>query len=130
MPKLKNLFVSETCLRFCAIDSQMRFFALAIASKKIQNRKWNSRKVVAIWCSQWNSGLAVKSLCLSHSRVITPLWNFYMILTQDLGGERRVKPPLLPLWRWLKFISNTLSKSRTSCANNPIRDIFLLKWEL
>ena len=34
LPKLKNLFVSETCLRFCAIDSQISFLALAIASKK------------------------------------------------------------------------------------------------
>ena len=31
---LKNLFVSETCLRFCAIDLQISFLALAIASKK------------------------------------------------------------------------------------------------
>ena len=34
LPKLKNLFVSETCLRFCAIDLQISFLALAIASKK------------------------------------------------------------------------------------------------
>ena len=33
MPKLK-IFVSETCLRFCAIDLQISFLALAIASKK------------------------------------------------------------------------------------------------
>ena len=33
-PKLKNLFVSETCLRLCAIDLQISFIALAIASKK------------------------------------------------------------------------------------------------
>ena len=32
--KAKKLFVSETCLRFCAIDSQISFLALAIASKK------------------------------------------------------------------------------------------------
>ena len=35
LPKLKNLFVSETCLRFCAIDSRISVLALAIASKKI-----------------------------------------------------------------------------------------------
>ena len=34
MPKLK-IFVSETCLRFCAIDLQISFLALVIASKKI-----------------------------------------------------------------------------------------------
>ena len=55
LSKLKNLFVSETCLRFCAIDSQISFLALAIVSKKIQNHQWNSRKVVAIWRSQWKA---------------------------------------------------------------------------
>ena len=35
LPTLKNLFVSETCLRFCALDSQISFLALAVASKKI-----------------------------------------------------------------------------------------------
>ena len=53
--KAKKLFVSETCFRFCAIDLRISFLAMAIASKKfIQNRQQNSRKVVAIWCSQWN----------------------------------------------------------------------------
>ena len=33
--KAKKLFVSETCLRLCAIDLQISFLALAIASKKI-----------------------------------------------------------------------------------------------
>ena len=33
-PKLKNLFVSDTCFRFCAIDLQISILALAIASKK------------------------------------------------------------------------------------------------
>ena len=32
--KAKNLIVSETCLRFCAIDLPISFLALAIASKK------------------------------------------------------------------------------------------------
>ena len=32
--KAKKLFVSETCCRFCAIDLQISFLALAIASKK------------------------------------------------------------------------------------------------
>ena len=51
--KAKKFFVSETCFRFCAIDLQISFLALAIASKKIiQNRQWNSCKVVAIWRSQ------------------------------------------------------------------------------
>ena len=34
LPKLKNLFVSETCLRFCAIDLQISFLALVIATEK------------------------------------------------------------------------------------------------
>ena len=33
--KAKNLFVIETCLRFCAKDLQISFLALVIASKKI-----------------------------------------------------------------------------------------------
>ena len=32
--KAKKLFVSETCLRFCAINSQISFLGLAITSKK------------------------------------------------------------------------------------------------
>ena len=56
--KAKKLFVSETCLRFCAIDSRISFLALAIASEKIQNCQWNLLKVVAIWCSQWNLGFS------------------------------------------------------------------------
>ena len=38
LSKLKNLFVSETCLRYCAIDLQISFLALAIASKTLA--KW------------------------------------------------------------------------------------------
>ena len=34
LPKLKNLIVSETRLRFCAIDLRISFLALLIASKK------------------------------------------------------------------------------------------------
>ena len=34
LPKLKNLFVSETCLRFCAIDLQIIFLALGLHPKK------------------------------------------------------------------------------------------------
>ena len=34
LPKLKNLFDSGTCLRFCALDLQISFLALVIASKK------------------------------------------------------------------------------------------------
>ena len=34
LPKLNNLLVSETCLRFCAIDLRMSFLALAIVSKR------------------------------------------------------------------------------------------------
>ena len=35
LPKLKNLFVSETRLRFCAIDLQIIFLALGLDPKKI-----------------------------------------------------------------------------------------------
>ena len=34
LSKLNNLLVNESCVRFCAIDLQMSFLALAIASKK------------------------------------------------------------------------------------------------
>ena len=34
LQKLKNSFVSETGIRFCAIDLQINFLPLAIASKK------------------------------------------------------------------------------------------------
>ena len=44
MPKLK-IFVSETCLRFCAIDLQISFLALAIASKK--------SKTISETCAKW-----------------------------------------------------------------------------
>ena len=44
--KLKKLFVSETCFRFCAIDSRISFLALAIASKKLS-------KTVSETCSKW-----------------------------------------------------------------------------
>ena len=59
LPELKSLLVSETCLRFYAVDSWISILALAIASKKIQNCQWNLRKVVAIWRSQWNLGFSV-----------------------------------------------------------------------
>ena len=52
LPKLKNLFVSETCLRFCAIDLQISFLALAIASKKIS-------KTVNETCAKWSQFCAV-----------------------------------------------------------------------
>ena len=42
--KAKNLFVSETLFRFCFVDLQISFLALAIASKKISisetHAKW------------------------------------------------------------------------------------------
>ena len=60
VPKLKNLFVIENCFRFCAIELQISFLVLAIASKIIiQNRQWNLRKVVAICRSQWNLGFSI-----------------------------------------------------------------------
>ena len=45
LSKLKNFFVSETCLRFCAIDSRISFLALAIASKK--------SKTISETCTKW-----------------------------------------------------------------------------
>ena len=43
LPKLKNLFVSETRLRFCAVDLWISFLALAIASKTVSETyaKWS-----------------------------------------------------------------------------------------
>ena len=46
LPKLKNLFVSETYLIFCALDLQISFLALVIASKKIS-------KTVSETCAKW-----------------------------------------------------------------------------
>ena len=42
LPKLNNLLVTESRLRFCAKDSQISFLALAIASKTISETctKW------------------------------------------------------------------------------------------
>ena len=47
LPKLKNLFVSETRLRFCAIDLQIRFLALVIVSEK-------NSKTVSETCPKWS----------------------------------------------------------------------------
>ena len=58
LSNLKKIFVSETHLRFCGMYSQISFLALAIASKKFQNRQWNLCKVVVIWSTPWNSGWA------------------------------------------------------------------------
>ena len=82
LPKLKNLFVSETHLRFCAIDSWISFLALAIVSKKIQNRQWNSLKVVAICRSKWNWGFSVN---------VGGLWNRTYIGCLTIQSERQ--PP-------------------------------------
>ena len=46
LPTPKNLVVSETCLRFCAIYLQIRFLALVIASKK--------SKTVSETCTKWS----------------------------------------------------------------------------
>ena len=85
LPKLKKVFVSETCLRYCAIDLQISFLALAIASKKIiQNRQWNSRKVVTIWRSQWNLGF-------SYIFIVTP------IVGAAMGPPMLVDPTLVQI---------------------------------
>ena len=52
LPKLKNHFVSETRLRFCAIDLRINFLALAIASKKIF-------KTISETCTKWSQFGAV-----------------------------------------------------------------------
>ena len=58
--KAKKLFVNDTRLRFCALDLQISFLALAIASKNnIQICQWNLHKVVAIRRSQWNVGFSI-----------------------------------------------------------------------
>ena len=51
-PKLKNLFVSETCFRFCALDLQISILALAIASKK-------RSKTISETCAKWSQFGAV-----------------------------------------------------------------------
>ena len=51
-PKLKNLFVSETCFRFCAIDLQISILALAIASNK-------RSKTISETCTKWSQFGAV-----------------------------------------------------------------------
>ena len=61
LQKLKNSFVSETGIRFCAIDLQISFLALAIASKKLSKAvsetrtKWSRFGAVS---ETW--GLALK----------------------------------------------------------------------
>ena len=94
LPKLKILFFSETCLRFCAIDSWIRFFSLAIASKKIQNCQWNLCKVVTIWHSQWNLGLEL------YSEIGNALWMTSNIqsLWFILYGIASRAPTLGALW--------------------------------
>ena len=47
----KKLFVSKTCLRLCAIDSQISFLASAIASKK--------SKTISETCKKWSQFGAV-----------------------------------------------------------------------
>ena len=77
MPKLKNLFVSETCFRFCAIYSQISFLALAIASKSETCAKWSQfGSVSETWGFSflsktifWNCFIAFKitySCCFSY----------------------------------------------------------------
>ena len=51
LPKLNNLLVSESCLRFCAKDLQMSFLALTIASKK--------SKTISETCAKWSQFGAV-----------------------------------------------------------------------
>ena len=71
---------SDTCFRFCAIDSWISFLALAIASKKIiQNCQWNSCKVVAIWRSQWNSGFS--TILISTLLQVVPIWRWLYLST-------------------------------------------------
>ena len=62
LPKLNNLLVSESCLLFCAIDSQISFLALAIASKKLS-------KTVSETCSKWLQFGAVSLAHSSHNTI-------------------------------------------------------------
>ena len=64
-PKLKNLSVSETCLRFCAIDLQISFLALAIASKKIKTVSETSAKWSQYVAASETWGLASSSIQIS-----------------------------------------------------------------
>ena len=80
MPKLKNLFVIETCLRFCAIDLQISFLTLAIASKKIS-------KNVSESCAKWLQIGAVSEswgLAFSVAYIVLLLSNLLMTLAPSL----------------------------------------------
>ena len=91
MPKLKNLFLSKTCLRFCAIDLQISFLALAIASKKIS-------KTISETCTKWlrfgtvseTWGLAPKCISTKHfvgtscHRIILPPLDGFEASQSDL----------------------------------------------
>ena len=75
-PKLKNLFVSETCFRFCAIDLQISILALAIASKK-------RSKTISETCAKWSQFGAVSDtwgLAVSGGIVCKLLINSFLLI--------------------------------------------------
>ena len=47
LPRLNNLLVSQSCLRFSVIDLQMSFLALLIATK-------NESQTVSETCAKWS----------------------------------------------------------------------------
>ena len=60
LPKLENLFVSETWLRFCAIDLRISFFSFGnCIQKKIQNCQWTSAKQLQFGTVSETRGLAI-----------------------------------------------------------------------
>ena len=77
LPKLKNLFVSETCLRFCAIDLQISFLALAIALKK--------SITISETCTKWSQfGAVHETLGLAIQIVL----HIYMLLALVMVHEQ------------------------------------------
>ena len=59
-PKLKNLFVSETCLRFCAIDLRISFLALVIVAKKSKTVSETCKKSSRFGTVSETQGLALQ----------------------------------------------------------------------
>ena len=71
MAKAKKFFVSETRLRFCAIDLQISFLAMAIGSKK--------SKTISETCAK-----------RSHFGTVSETWG--------LEFKKRLHPRLLKRW--------------------------------
>ena len=78
LPKLKKVFVSETRLRFCAIDLQISFLALAIASKKSKTISETCSKQLQFGAVSETWGLAISL----HSRFMVMYYSRLLSLIQ------------------------------------------------